>query len=227
MLIKSFAAAAVVFSAGISAASADLITYDFSATLVEKSVKGNVRQPPGFFPDFSSYTDNSTTATGSFVYDNSTGKVTSPITFVLPGTSLSFSPFLFDGFSTSNGALTVEYDSGASSRTGRVPVGGGYVGDEQFYLLLRSYPQKAQSIPKTLSLSDFNNSHIEYVYEDGTVARNGDFVPENSESLYFQLTSLQVASAVPEPATWCLMIFGFLGIGVVTHRRRKCCGYAA
>src|SRR6185437_1876496 len=34
-------------------------------------------------------------------------------------------------------------------------------------------------------------------------------------------------SAVPEPSTWAMMIFGFVGIGAMTYRRRKAATLAA
>jgi hypothetical protein len=36
-----------------------------------------------------------------------------------------------------------------------------------------------------------------------------------------------VASAVPEPSTWAMMILGFAGIGAMTYRRRKVAAIAA
>jgi hypothetical protein len=36
-----------------------------------------------------------------------------------------------------------------------------------------------------------------------------------------------VASAVPEPPTWAMMILGFAGVGYMTYRRRKVAALAA
>ncbi|MBN8990758.1 MAG: PEP-CTERM sorting domain-containing protein [Rhizobiales bacterium] len=36
-----------------------------------------------------------------------------------------------------------------------------------------------------------------------------------------EIGSLTISAAVPEPSTWAMMILGFLGIGVMTFRRRK------
>jgi hypothetical protein len=32
---------------------------------------------------------------------------------------------------------------------------------------------------------------------------------------------LQLASGVPEPSTWAMMLIGFAGIGLMTYRRTK------
>ena len=64
------------------------------------------------------------------------------------------------------------------------------------------------------------------------VAANGDSLMMTSEFVFFIVTSrvqeignftatLDVASAVPEPSTWAMMILGFVGIGAMTYRRRK------
>jgi hypothetical protein len=42
----------------------------------------------------------------------------------------------------------------------------------------------------------------------------------NSGDKYIGLDDVAVA-AVPEPATWAMMILGFMGIGAMTYRRRK------
>ena len=41
-----------------------------------------------------------------------------------------------------------------------------------------------------------------------------------SNSGFDALDSFSVASAVPEPSTWAMMILGFLGVGFMTYRKK-------
>jgi hypothetical protein len=54
------------------------------------------------------------------------------------------------------------------------------------------------------------------------VANTGYTVP-SPESLSNQanFAEFSIASPVPEPSTWAMMILGFVGIGAMTYRRRK------
>jgi hypothetical protein len=36
-----------------------------------------------------------------------------------------------------------------------------------------------------------------------------------------QLTSAEFMAPIPEPSTWAIMLIGFMGIGLMTYRRRK------
>ncbi|MDR3468271.1 MAG: PEP-CTERM sorting domain-containing protein [Xanthobacteraceae bacterium] len=54
--------------------------------------------------------------------------------------------------------------------------------------------------------------------EQGTVPNHG--VDSDPVSYTFSGT-LDVASAVPEPSTWAMLVFGFLGLGVAGHRRSR------
>jgi hypothetical protein len=42
-----------------------------------------------------------------------------------------------------------------------------------------------------------------------------------SDNVGLILDNVQLASAVPEPATWAMMLTGFLGLGVLARRRRR------
>lgn len=43
----------------------------------------------------------------------------------------------------------------------------------------------------------------------------------NSDNLGLILDNVSVSSAVPEPATWAMMLLGFFGLGALSARRRK------
>jgi PEP-CTERM motif len=69
----------------------------------------------------------------------------------------------------------------------------------------------------TLSITDVTTGDSPSVF--GTVGINDLFFMGFGES--GTLTFNPVASAVPEPSTWAMMILGFAGIGAMTYRRRK------
>ena len=55
-----------------------------------------------------------------------------------------------------------------------------------------------------------------------------EFAGPDLESYGFQITpntaidaSAAIASAVPEPTTWAMMILGFLGVGLMAYRRSR------
>jgi hypothetical protein len=63
-------------------------------------------------------------------------------------------------------------------------------------------------------------------FEDFTYsAQFGDtqFGIFSSDGLIFSLSvdSVTQTSAVPEPATWAMMMLGFVGIGAMTYRRKQ------
>jgi hypothetical protein len=43
----------------------------------------------------------------------------------------------------------------------------------------------------------------------------------NEETLSFQVIGPVIASAVPEPATWAMMLLGFLGVGFLAYRKKS------
>ena len=49
----------------------------------------------------------------------------------------------------------------------------------------------------------------------GTNLANGNIIVGHSEAF------ASVGAAVPEPASWAMMLIGFAGIGAVLRRRRK------
>jgi hypothetical protein len=49
----------------------------------------------------------------------------------------------------------------------------------------------------------------------------------NPGGTYVIMDNFALASAVPEPSTWAMMILGFVGIGAMTYRRRKSAMLAA
>jgi len=48
-----------------------------------------------------------------------------------------------------------------------------------------------------------------------------------SDSLGGYLDNIQISTAIPEPATWAMMLFGFGGLGALLRRRRSLAGFAA
>jgi hypothetical protein len=71
---------------------------------------------------------------------------------------------------------------------------------------------------------NFNNLHpVSFVADVGTDTL--DFViTDTGPPLAFRFEVGQV-SAVPEPATWAMMILGFLGVGFVAYRRKSNPGF--
>ncbi len=54
------------------------------------------------------------------------------------------------------------------------------------------------------------------------------FVAEGtSDSLGGYLDNITISTAVPEPATWAMMLLGFGGLGALLRRRRTLAGFAA
>ena len=70
------------------------------------------------------------------------------------------------------------------------------------------------SLPQDLTAPyDFSgpNGTGFFRFESGTLAL---FTPTH-------VTSAEIASAVPEPSTWAMMMLGFAGVGFVAYRRRR------
>ena len=68
-------------------------------------------------------------------------------------------------------------------------------------------------------------SSINYTFQDGD-ATDGTYWDENYNYIGFNATSVKAnaaitASAVPEPATWAMMIVGFGAVGYSLRRQRK------
>jgi PEP-CTERM motif len=73
----------------------------------------------------------------------------------------------------------------------------------------------------------FNAGSFAYnLYSSGSSYYLSTFNPDNSYFNPGDLGTLQVA-AVPEPATWAMMILGFAGIGYLAYRRRQGAALAA
>jgi hypothetical protein len=60
---------------------------------------------------------------------------------------------------------------------------------------------------------------------DGTITSLSIEAVQSASFLWPTVDNLTLAqagiSAVPEPATWAMMILGFFGVGYMTYRRRK------
>ena len=70
------------------------------------------------------------------------------------------------------------------------------------------------ALPSSLSLDDYNaQRHFGLT----GYASNGSFVWH----LAGDISNLSVISAVPEPATWAMMLFGFGAVGVALRRRKR------
>jgi hypothetical protein len=86
-------------------------------------------------------------------------------------------------------------------------------GTYELILFLEEYKENPSSVTGTNppatppSLALFNNASIEYFQNDV-----GGF--------HANLTAISVASSVPEPSTWAMMILGFAGIGFMAYRRK-------
>jgi len=48
-----------------------------------------------------------------------------------------------------------------------------------------------------------------------------------SDSLGGYLDNIQISTAIPEPATWAMMLLGFGGLGALLRRRRSLAGFAS
>jgi hypothetical protein len=55
--------------------------------------------------------------------------------------------------------------------------------------------------------------------ENGNYAGPGCFVCGSNPG--FQDVALELSAAVPEPATWAMMILGFVGVGFMAYRRKQ------
>lgn len=72
--------------------------------------------------------------------------------------------------------------------------------------------------------SEANSGHGYQFYSFAVVGTGSDtvsfFAYNNPSFAYLDDVKLDV-SAVPEPSTWAMMIFGFLSVGYMTYRRRN------
>ena len=82
------------------------------------------------------------------------------------------------------------------------------------------------------ALSDIN-AHAGGILMIGFFDSTANAIPGTQESGVYpnggfqNFPTLTLASAVPEPSTWALMILGFAGVGYMTYRRRKVAALAA
>jgi len=58
-------------------------------------------------------------------------------------------------------------------------------------------------------------------FADGTFAQLGIFGIDITRIGVSPDASLTIASAVPEPSTWAMMILGFVGLGTIAYRRKS------
>ena len=73
----------------------------------------------------------------------------------------------------------------------------------------------------TAALADIN-AHAGGIFIIGFLDSTANAIPATQESgAYPNGVALTLASAVPEPSTWAMMILGFAGVGYMTYRRRK------
>ncbi|GHF12269.1 hypothetical protein GCM10017044_02750 [Kordiimonas sediminis] len=58
-------------------------------------------------------------------------------------------------------------------------------------------------------------------YDSGSVNHSYTFAYANQNANQYYISSISAISAVPEPATWLMLILGFGMVGVATRRRNK------
>jgi hypothetical protein len=89
------------------------------------------------------------------------------------------------------------------------------------------------------SFGTFNNNPVSFIYQGAYTTPSGGFFPNFTtfntlvgntfmvidtvtKNTYFgEFDITAVSSAVPEPATWAMLLLGFGGIGVMLRNRRK------
>jgi hypothetical protein len=72
---------------------------------------------------------------------------------------------------------------------------------------------------KTLGAGWVNYSAV-FVAGGGPYSFNFDFTPLGVPAADFVVDNIGISANVPEPATWAMMIMGFMGIGFLAYRRR-------
>jgi hypothetical protein len=65
-----------------------------------------------------------------------------------------------------------------------------------------------------------NQPYTQYSFNVTGTGNDTFAVGFRNDPNYDALDSFSVATAAPEPATWAMMILGFLGVGLLAHRRR-------
>jgi hypothetical protein len=198
-LAKAIGAAAIVAaSSGIASAT----VYDFSYTFVDSgAVSGDT-------------TGNNSVITGSF---DGTGPITdvtniSNITAQLNnGPSFSLNNWSYVPTSPNCGDPSCFKTGGAVASSN--PLVNNFVFSSatmnsqldlsQYFYIIQPWTNGPATIAAQFAFGTNPNTYIDYY--------NGQYAPGN-----WSLTA-----AVPEPATWAMMIFGFLGVGFVAYRRNS------
>jgi hypothetical protein len=76
--------------------------------------------------------------------------------------------------------------------------------------------------PEVINNISYTGQNAAFVFQLSTGGFGYNFSDSANSALNSSGTiTATVAPAVPEPATWAMMILGFAGIGAVTYRRRK------
>jgi PEP-CTERM motif len=91
----------------------------------------------------------------------------------------------------------------------------------------RGYPEQTTTVcigAQCYSITPTDNVYHEYSYTfasaSGDLSFTDTLIPAGSNQQGNLLDNV-VASSVPEPATWAMMILGFMGIGFVAYRRKN------
>jgi hypothetical protein len=203
----------LIFTASITSASASILSYEFSGVVSYQGYAG-FNSPVG-----SSFS-------GQLSYDTS----------VLPSSQIAFP----DGGIAMYSALvslSVEFEAASASYNGPTlkPI---YVQDfdpgSSFANDIIDFHADSPKITKIPGLFGRSSSLRLYFSDTNNLILGSTSLPQtlslgtdnrvifdvDGQQLQGQITSLHQVGAVPEPATWVMMIFGFAGIGVLTYRRR-------
>jgi PEP-CTERM motif len=66
-----------------------------------------------------------------------------------------------------------------------------------------------------------NQPYAEYTFGVTATGHDTFTVSFRNDPAFDALDSFSVASAVPEPSTWAMMILGFMGVGFMAYRRKQ------
>jgi hypothetical protein len=234
---------AVALLAGISTASADIITVTWTGSLSPAGTGGTVDTNGLFGATGASYAGDPFSAT--LVFDSATaGAIYNPATGTLEGGSDingSRSPGtpspLVSASLTINGT-SVSIGGGYSAQLVSTP--GSSAGTASFTTYVQSGATSGNTELLKLEFSGANltgavpgfpiainqNGSFTLVSGDGVLANQASQFFDNGETLTFVPASVTVTdqssvAAVPEPSTWAMMLVGFGGLGFLSYRRSR------